>query len=456
MNALMEYLRMNAGELLNFWLTMQLQTAAFVLLLLLVERALPLRLASPRFRYLLWTTALIKAFVPPVISLPGTDSLPVITKFLAPVTAIGASSASSSATPFSLELLLLLAILTSSLLLAGIAVWRAIGLRPMLRGAQPFDAVPPGDWPPILISEHIPSPLAAGILYPRIYITPMIAQAPREILLAVLQHEHAHIRRNDAAMVMVQTLVQIVYVLNPFVWIANLRLFRYREQICDDEALLLAGTRPQDYGRLLLRFAENQPARILQTGTCFFETRRGFVQRITELFNTRQHAIMKWKHYAFIIAFSLIMLPLSWRCGDKVKYSETWVEYPDSTTGEDLHADTASAALDYPIKTRMEYEQQGKMKTMEGPRVRGGFQELSKHVVYPKEAVRKGLEGTVIVETDIDEDGRVADCRVVKSVHPLLDAAALHAVKSVSFIPGQRNGKPLEATISIPIKFRLK
>jgi TonB family protein len=272
----------------------------------------------------------------------------------------------------------------------------------------------------------------------------------------VLQHERAHLRRQDGIVVLLQTLAQIAYVLNPMMWLANLRIFRYRELICDEEALCQTGTRPQDYGRLLLNFAEAQPARLLQTGTCFFETRHGFVQRITELFKAGEHGAMKWKHYAIVIAFSLVILPLSWRCGEKkINYSETFTEYPDSAV-ESLRSDSVRATIGYPVKARMEYEKQGKLERMSGPRIKGGAGELSKHIVYPEEAKRQGIEGTVIVEATVEKDGPPSSCRVVTSVHPLLDAAALRAVKATTFKAGFRNDNVLVSEVSIPIKFRLK
>lgn len=456
MNAMFDYLRLHAGDFLNFWFTMQLQTAGFVLLVLLAERALPAQWATPRFRYLLWTTVLLKAFVPPVIGLPGAEALRAPVFFLAPVEAAANAVAAEAPSVFSAEILILFAVIAGSAALAVVAVWRAFELRRALRDAQPFEHTPAGDWPPVFVSNRIPSPLATGLRNPRIYITPAIAAAPGDILLAVLQHERAHIRRRDGLMVLLQTLVQIVYVLNPLMWMANLRIFRYRELICDEEAMAAAGTRPQDYGRLLVNFAEAQPSRLLQTGTCFFETRRGFVQRISELFNAQQRPALKWKHYIPIVLVALIILPLSWRCSREIEYTETYTEYPPDSTAAAQALKAPQAETGYPVKSKMNYVKQGKLKSMAGPKIVGGMEALSKNVKYPEKAMQQGIEGTVIIEATISDDGPAAEMKVLKSVHPLLDEAALQAVKNVSFTAGHRNGEVLESTISIPIKFRLQ
>ena len=437
MNPLVSYLNANAAQLLNLWVILQLQTAGFVLLLLLVERALPVQWATPRLRYLLWSTVLVKAFVPPVIGLPGAEALRAPVFFLAPVEAAANAAAADAPSMFSAEILILLAVIAGSAALAAVAAWRAFELRRALRDAQPFEHTPAGDWPPVFVSHNIPSPLATGLRNPRIYITPAIAAAPGDILLAVLQHERAHIRRRDGLMVLLQTLVQIVYVLNPLMWMANLRIFRYRELICDEEAMAAAGTRPQDYGRLLVNFAEAQPARLLQTGTCFFETRRGFVQRISELFNAQQRSAMKWKHYIPIVLVALIILPLSWRCSENGP-KEADVKFPLKIEGV-LPSDTGT------------YDP-NKDYTAE---ILGGIEQLRKNLEYPEEAREKKLEGIVIVEVTVKRDGSSSDVRIKKSVAPSLDKAALEAVRGLFFRPAVYKGETYETTMQIPIKFKL-
>jgi len=73
---------------------------------------------------------------------------------------------------------------------------------------------------------------------------------------------------------------------------------------------------------------------------------------------------------------------------------------------------------------------------------------------YPQEAFVKKIEGVVLVEILIDATGRVARVRVVQSV-PLLDAAALAAVRSWAFEPAIKHGR-LVATVALaPVTFRI-
>jgi TonB family protein len=72
---------------------------------------------------------------------------------------------------------------------------------------------------------------------------------------------------------------------------------------------------------------------------------------------------------------------------------------------------------------------------------------------YPDVARQAGVEGTVVVQALIGTDGRVRDMRIVRSI-PLLNGAALEAVKQWRFKPAATGGKPVAAWVSVPIPFR--
>ena len=73
---------------------------------------------------------------------------------------------------------------------------------------------------------------------------------------------------------------------------------------------------------------------------------------------------------------------------------------------------------------------------------------------YPALARAARVEGVVIAEAVIDESGAVAHARVLRSI-PLLDAAALDALKQWRFTPSFRDGKPVAVIVTITIDFRL-
>ncbi len=437
-DAAASFLQQHAGQFLSWWLPMQIQTGIFVLIILGIDALLPN--ASPRFRYALWLTALVKAMLPPVISLPVGDVIATQVFTLAAVEVTPAMRQSVAA-GISIDMLLAFIIIGASLVLATVAVWRAVSMRRMLADARVFVRDDLQGFPPILISHRIPTPLAAGFFHRRIYITPGIAAGPRDALLAVLNHEDMHLRRGDAYAVLLQTIVQIVYALNPLVWLLNLRIFRYREEICDEEALRRTGVLPQQYGRILLSFVAEQPARLFQTGTCFFETRRGFTRRILQLFNSPENPGMKWKQYILVAALSLVILPLSLKCTDDSP-KEADVKYPVYSETQWEKGGPDSSVADQNRATSAE--------------IVGGIDALRERIEYPEEARKRKLEGLVLVDVDITAKGTVKSLSIKKSVHPLLDAAALEAIGGLTFKPAEHKGVTAATKMTIPIKFKLQ
>jgi protein TonB len=76
---------------------------------------------------------------------------------------------------------------------------------------------------------------------------------------------------------------------------------------------------------------------------------------------------------------------------------------------------------------------------------------------YPEQARRRGREGTVHVEADVNERGLPTAVRVRRSSgYGLLDAAAVEAVGKWRFRPARAGGKAVPGRVVVPIEFRLK
>jgi TonB family protein len=74
--------------------------------------------------------------------------------------------------------------------------------------------------------------------------------------------------------------------------------------------------------------------------------------------------------------------------------------------------------------------------------------------VYPPIAQTARVQGVVILESLIGADGRVQDARILRSI-PLLDQAALDAVKQWEFTPTMLNGQPAPVIMTITVQFTL-
>lgn len=74
--------------------------------------------------------------------------------------------------------------------------------------------------------------------------------------------------------------------------------------------------------------------------------------------------------------------------------------------------------------------------------------------VYPPIAQSARIQGIVILEATIGEDGNVMNARILRSV-PLLDQAALDAVRQWQFTPTLLNGVPVPVIMTVTVNFTL-
>ena len=88
-----------------------------------------------------------------------------------------------------------------------------------------------------------------------------------------------------------------------------------------------------------------------------------------------------------------------------------------------------------------------------GPRADQRSSTFGPHIPRPPD--RRRIQGTVILEAILDRDGRIDRLKVVRSV-PLLDAAALEAVRRWRYTPTVLNGQPVAVLMTITIHFTLQ
>jgi protein TonB len=74
---------------------------------------------------------------------------------------------------------------------------------------------------------------------------------------------------------------------------------------------------------------------------------------------------------------------------------------------------------------------------------------------YPEAARKARMEGVVILEAIITASGSVEDVKVLKSVNPLLDAAASRAVSQWRYRPATLNGRAVRVYLTVTVTFNL-
>lgn len=90
------------------------------------------------------------------------------------------------------------------------------------------------------------------------------------------------------------------------------------------------------------------------------------------------------------------------------------------------------------------------------PQLKGGLAELQSKIRYPEMAEKAGIEGRVVVQFIINEQGRVENPKVIRGIGGGCDKEALRVVKQAEFVPGRQRGNPVRVQYSVPIVFKLK
>ncbi len=90
------------------------------------------------------------------------------------------------------------------------------------------------------------------------------------------------------------------------------------------------------------------------------------------------------------------------------------------------------------------------------PELIGGLGALQSQIRYPEIAKKAGVEGRVIVQFVVNEQGIVENPVVVRGIGAGCDEEAIKAVRQARFTPGKQRGKAVKVKMSLPVTFRLK
>lgn len=74
-------------------------------------------------------------------------------------------------------------------------------------------------------------------------------------------------------------------------------------------------------------------------------------------------------------------------------------------------------------------------------------------IVMPADAQQAGIRGVVILEIVVGVDGTVTDAKVLRSILPSVDRAAIDAVKQWRYTPTPLNGQPVPVIMTVTVAF---
>ena len=82
---------------------------------------------------------------------------------------------------------------------------------------------------------------------------------------------------------------------------------------------------------------------------------------------------------------------------------------------------------------------------------------ISANIRYPTEVLQKRIGGTVFVHVTVDSSGNTKEVKVFKGVNEDLDKEAVRVITLIDkWLPAIQDGKAIESTITIPVKFELR
>jgi bla regulator protein BlaR1 len=268
----------------------------------------------------------------------------------------------------------------------------------------------------VYISRSFSAPAVTGLLRPRIVIPARMIDALRPMeLRAILLHENEHRKRLDPLRLFIQRCALAIFFYYPLVWLIVRRLNSSRELACDDAALR-AGIGPATYARALARTLN---LGLLPSGsTAAVGSRKPSLirQRFSRLSQQGRYAVMTRHRLALaaaiviVAAFSLV--PLS----------------PMATTGEPTNITPPKLIAESKVLPE-----------------------------YPEGARKDGMEGQVVLEVLVLEDGTVGQVSIQEEIpgHPAFGASARDAVSQWRFEPAIKKGRSIDMTVTIPVAFRL-
>ena len=84
------------------------------------------------------------------------------------------------------------------------------------------------------------------------------------------------------------------------------------------------------------------------------------------------------------------------------------------------------------------------------------FRFLNEHIKYPAFARENGIEGVVYVNFTVSKDGTIRDVKALRGIAGGCIDEALRVVAMMpAWMPGKQNGKAVNVSFTIPIKFKL-
>jgi len=262
----------------------------------------------------------------------------------------------------------------------------------------------------------------------------------------MINHEMKHIRLGHHSDLFIAGLITALQWFNPAAYLMRRSLLAVHEYEADNECIT-GGEDPGSYRDLLLASVFRSNAPLFSNP---FSKRSLLKNRIIMMTKKRTGSSASLK---LILALPLaLMLVFIFSCNSGSDARNETAALTKAASVAEPASDVAQAETSDEIFTVVDQMPVFRNDTT--------YNELRQWMVqnmkYPAEAASKGIQGKVIVQFVIDEQGNVKDPKVIRSVDPLLDQAALELVSGCpQWTPGRQNDKIVKVSFTLPISFAL-
>ena len=259
-------------------------------------------------------------------------------------------------------------------------------------------------------------------------------------------HEEAHIHKAHTLDILLFTAVTLVHWFNPLVWITLSELKLLHEYEADD-AVLNHGIDATQYQLLLVRKAVGDKRFTLANGFQHAKLKN----RIDMMLKTPSSG---WKRLSWL-AILPFLAGTMFLC-NPVRARVVTSDRPEIQT--ETVADLPETAPAAPDTTKaVPFAMLEVKPTFQGGEAGTSFSKwVNENLKYPQAAKDAGAQGRVLLQFTVYPDGSVRDAKVLRGVHPDLDAEALRIVSaSPDWTPGYVKGEPVKVVYTFPVIFQL-
>ena len=383
------------------------------------------RLESPRAALLYWRAILVACLLLPFCQPWHTVTAPAVVTVAATATETVSNAIPEPVGPAaqawpSMERLAAI-VLAAGLLIR--SLWLAMGawvLGRIRREASELDPVPEpiaraqdrvGVTAGLYVSGRIAGPITFGLRRPVIVFPPDVAGLDPSVQHAIACHELLHVRRRDWVFQVVEESIRTILWFHPAIWWLIGRVQLTREQVVDQEAVRLIESRER-YVEALLAVAIRKSPGFLTPAPAFFRQsllKKRVAQILQESTMTTRRLIMSLGASAGVLALAATMAVRS---------------FPLEAQGQSAPKGTKPVEI-----------------------VKGGEHLLHGELPeYPRRAIEQKVEGDVLLDVAVDDQGEVSDARVLTGPDELRKAA-LGAVLSWHYAPAAIRSASTQATL---------